>query len=340
MTGPSLAAVISNYNYGRHVGQALDSVLNQMQPFDEVVVVDDGSTDDSASVLARYADMPRVRVLRIPNGGQLGAVRTGIAASQCDYIYTLDADDFAAANLVESVRPLLGGEPAKVMFQLHAVNEDGSSLNSAFPIFPTNYNSSTMIEDNEGLGYYVSPPTSANVFSRRALERLGYEAFNSRGAFDGTPNLCMPYMGEIVVLPQPLAYYRVHGGNLGAWYNPTTELLKKEIDIFFQTWAEAAPALGLEALPFAASQPLYVRERHLMIACNENRLFILPQVWGYVSKLLAANLTAKEKLVLTAWAVSLLVPVSVLRSRAMRMRRSSVNRSRRLQALLNFLLRS
>jgi hypothetical protein len=76
-----------------------------------------------------------------------------------------------------------------------------------------------------------------------------------------------------------------------------------------------------------------------MISCNENRLFIMPQVRDYVSKLLATNLTAKEKLILTAWAVSLLVPVPALRSRAMRMRRSSVNRSRRLQTLLNFLLR-
>jgi glycosyltransferase involved in cell wall biosynthesis len=340
MAGPSLAAVISNYNYGQYVGQALDSVLNQTQPFDEVIVVDDGSTDDSPSVLARYADVPRVRVLRIPNGGQFRAERTGIAASQSDYIYTLDADDFAAANLVESVRPLLGREPAKVMFQLHAVNEDGSPLNSVFPIFPTNYNSSTMIEDNERLGYYVSPPTSANVYSRWALERLGYEALNSRAAFDGMPNLCMPYMGEIAVLSQPLAYYRIHGGSMSTWANPTTELLNKEIDIFLRTWAEAASALGFEALPFAASQPLYVRERHLMIASNENRLFILPQVWGYVSKLLTTNLTAMEKLVFTAWAVSLLVPVSVLRSRAIRMRRSSVNRSQRLNALLNFLLRS
>jgi glycosyltransferase involved in cell wall biosynthesis len=193
--GPRLAAVIANYNYGHYVGQALDSVLHQIQPFDEVVVVDDGSTDDSPSVLARYADMPHVQVLRIANGGQLGAMRTGIAASQCDYIYTLDADDFAAPNLVASVRPLLGREPAKVVFQLNAVNEDGSPLNSVFPVFPTNYNSSTMIEDNKGLGYYVSPPTSANVFSRQPLERLGYEAFNSRGVIDGTPSLCMPLHG-------------------------------------------------------------------------------------------------------------------------------------------------
>ena len=76
MKFPTIAAVIPNYNYARFLPYALDSVLAQTSPFDEIIVVDDGSIDNSLEVLARYDG--RIKVISIPNGGQLGAVRAGI----------------------------------------------------------------------------------------------------------------------------------------------------------------------------------------------------------------------------------------------------------------------
>src|SRR5262245_16836752 len=68
MTSLSFAAIVLNYNYAAFVADAVESVLKQSRPFDEVIVVNDGSTDNSLEVLEAYAD--RARVLDIPNGGQ------------------------------------------------------------------------------------------------------------------------------------------------------------------------------------------------------------------------------------------------------------------------------
>jgi glycosyltransferase involved in cell wall biosynthesis len=83
--------IITNYNYGRFLGACIDSALNQTRPAVEVIVVDDGSTDESASVLASFGD--RIRVIRTRNLGQAAALARGIRESTADLLCLLDADD-------------------------------------------------------------------------------------------------------------------------------------------------------------------------------------------------------------------------------------------------------
>ena len=88
------SVIVTSYNYAGYVAEAVDSALGQQPPAEEVIVVDDGSTDESPQVLeSRYDGNPRVRVIRTPNSGQLAAFRTGIGAVTGDLIAFLDADD-------------------------------------------------------------------------------------------------------------------------------------------------------------------------------------------------------------------------------------------------------
>ena len=80
----TLAAVVTSYNYARYLRQALDSLLTQIPPFDEIVVVDDGSTDDSLDVLAEYAG--RLKVFSVTNGGHFAAWRLAVSQTVSDYI--------------------------------------------------------------------------------------------------------------------------------------------------------------------------------------------------------------------------------------------------------------
>jgi glycosyltransferase involved in cell wall biosynthesis len=89
---PTVSAVIPSYNYGHFVGEAVESVLSQKyEPKVEVVVVDDGSTDDTRERLAKYGD--RIRYVHQQNRGLSGARNTGIREAKGEWIALLDADD-------------------------------------------------------------------------------------------------------------------------------------------------------------------------------------------------------------------------------------------------------
>lgn len=89
---PTVSVVIPAYNAAWCVAKAIDSVLAQDYRDFELIVVDDGSTDDTAAVLASYGDA--IRVIRKPNGGLSSARNAGIAAARSEFIAFLDADDW------------------------------------------------------------------------------------------------------------------------------------------------------------------------------------------------------------------------------------------------------
>lgn len=90
VTRPTVGVVITTYNHAHFLRDALDSVRSQTRAADAIVVVDDGSTDDPASVTAAYSD---VRLIRQDNRGLAAARNTGLAAANTTYVVFLDADD-------------------------------------------------------------------------------------------------------------------------------------------------------------------------------------------------------------------------------------------------------
>ncbi|MEO1182237.1 MAG: glycosyltransferase, partial [Cyanobacteria bacterium J06636_28] len=89
-TPPLVSIVINNYNYASFVGQAIDSALNQSYENVEVIVVDDGSQDNSRDIISSYGD--KIIPVFQKNGGQAAAFNAGFAHSSGDIICLLDAD--------------------------------------------------------------------------------------------------------------------------------------------------------------------------------------------------------------------------------------------------------
>jgi glycosyltransferase involved in cell wall biosynthesis len=137
---PLVSVVITTYNCGGYIGQALDSLLAQTYGHYEVIVVDDGSEDDTAQVLARYGD--RIRTFRQPNLGISRARNEAFRLCTGKYIAFLDADDrWKPYKLALQVAILEKMPDVGMLFTNYdLIDEDGeivatSAIESGFPIF-------------------------------------------------------------------------------------------------------------------------------------------------------------------------------------------------------------
>lgn len=102
-----LSVIIPAYNCEGSVGATLDSILAQTLPDFEVILVNDGSTDGTAAVLASYAKRDsRVRFLTVENGGPARARNLGISEATGDYLYFMDSDDLILPDMFETLLPL------------------------------------------------------------------------------------------------------------------------------------------------------------------------------------------------------------------------------------------
>ena len=108
-TAPSVSILINNYNYARFLGEAIESALDQTYGAFEVIVVDDGSADNSRSVVASYGS--RVRLIAKDNGGQASAFNAGFAASSGDVVCFLDSDDLFLPNKLKHVVEIFNENP-------------------------------------------------------------------------------------------------------------------------------------------------------------------------------------------------------------------------------------
>lgn len=124
-----ISVVIPSYNAGRWLADSLESVLGQTEAAGEVIVVDDGSTDDTAAILATYGD--RVRAVRADHGGLAAARNLGLTVARGDWIAFHDADDIALPDRLARLQAAVDRRPGA-----GAVFADGEQLGGGARIVP------------------------------------------------------------------------------------------------------------------------------------------------------------------------------------------------------------
>jgi glycosyltransferase involved in cell wall biosynthesis len=203
--------VITNYNYARFVGAAVESALALRWEDVEVVVVDDGSTDDSVQVLQQYAD--RVNVIRTENRGQREAANRGFAATSGDVVVFLDADDLLPPELAERLAAVWTPSVSKVQLRMQRIDEAGVPFGRPFPDWRSVPTSADVRRWVVHTSAQPTPPGSGNAYARWFLERIfPLDASLGRAADSG----CLaaaPFHGEVVTLPDVVVGYRKHGSN-------------------------------------------------------------------------------------------------------------------------------
>jgi glycosyltransferase involved in cell wall biosynthesis len=132
----AIATVIPLYNKAPHIAQAIESILAQSRPVNEIIVVDDGSTDGGAEIVKRYVRSHGVQLIQQANAGESAARNRGIDEAHSDLIAFLDADDVWLPRHIETLNKLVNLYPQAALYSTaHFIQRNGLfySPRSPFP---------------------------------------------------------------------------------------------------------------------------------------------------------------------------------------------------------------
>lgn len=216
MRAPRCASiVITNYNYGRFLADAIESALAQSHENTEIIVVDDGSTDDSRRVMRRYAN----RVIEVckANGGQASAYNAGFVVSRGDVVCFLDSDDTLFETAISrAVAFFQDPQVVKVEWQLQIVDALGVPTGNVVPEKPAPEGDlrQRTILNGPIYDWWFTPPSSGNCYSRQFLQRaIPVPEAPFRHGADVYFTVLAPLYGEIRRRSGPQGTYRVHDKN-------------------------------------------------------------------------------------------------------------------------------
>jgi len=211
-----ITTIIPLYNGARFITRALESVLDQTLPPNEIIVVDDGSTDDGPIIVQRFTNKYPIRLLRKPNGGQSSARNFGVANSNASYIALLDQDDAWYPNhLAELVRPFQETRPRElgwVYSDLDEVDGDGNMVVRSFLRMMPSAHPKRDVFTCLTTDMFVLP--SASLISRKAFETVGGFDEKLMGYEDDDLFLRLFRAGyDNVYLDVSLTQWRIHTGS-------------------------------------------------------------------------------------------------------------------------------
>jgi glycosyltransferase involved in cell wall biosynthesis len=223
---PSISAVVAAYQAEDWIAEAIESILGQTSPPNEVIIVNDGSTDGTARELGHFGD--RIRVIDQPNGGCPAAFNTAFRAARFDFIAMCGADDVWEPNKLELQRAAIVAHPEVDLLSGHALMTGLIEGEHGRP-------PGIGVLDNDELrdclfaeGCVICAPTM--VIRRQLFERLGpfVEDF---GADDYEYWFrCLRAGATFYYEPRPLVSWRHHGGNLSwksAWMDECAYQVRK-----------------------------------------------------------------------------------------------------------------
>lgn len=197
---------ITNFNYGKFIKQAIESVLKQTEQSFELIIIDDGSTDNSKEIIEKYKDLKNIRIVYQKNKGLNVTNNIALRAARGKYIVRLDADDYFSPNALELLLEKL---------------ESDSMLGMVFPDYFIVDTQGEVLErqkrhdfDNEVKLFDQAAHGACTMIRVQFLKEIGGydESFSCQDGYE----LWVKFTSKFKVsnINEPLFYYRKHGKNL------------------------------------------------------------------------------------------------------------------------------
>ena len=274
--GLFFSIVIANYNYGHFLRQAIESALTQDWDRLEVIVVDDGSTDNSADVIHSFGE--KITAIFKKNGGQRDANNVGFARSTGDVVIFLDADDVLMPGALRAIASVWRTGLSKVQVLMERVDAQGRRIHNALPKvrnvipkIPPGLSSEAIRHWAYETSEYPTPPGSGNAYARSFLERIfpldaSYDSFT-----DSTCIAMAPYLGDVETIAAPLVLYRMHGANDSAM-SASTSNFGREIARALKRHSAACKACAMTGRPAPPLSTLFCAPHLLQLRVASLRL--------------------------------------------------------------------
>jgi glycosyltransferase involved in cell wall biosynthesis len=203
---PLVTVYITNFNYGRFIRHSIDSLLAQSFQDFECIIIDDGSTDDSLEIIAKYQELPGFFVIKQKNKGLTKSNNIALKMARGTFIMRLDADDFLEPTALEELvkRMQEGPDFALVFPNYFLVDENGAILQEYKRI---DFEVQNVIMDRPAHG-------ACTLIRTKVLQDLGgyNESFTCQDGYDLWLKVIDNY--KVAHLPKTLFSYRQHGANL------------------------------------------------------------------------------------------------------------------------------
>jgi len=216
-----VSVIIPSYNHRHYIDKAIDSVLNQDLEDLELIVIDDGSSDDSLDYLRQVKD-PRYTLIEQKNAGAHNAINRGLSLAKGKYIAILNSDDIYHPQRLSRCVAALEEQPlGLVTTWIEVINQQGQALGIkegwknmlpwAIPAPSRSFAATQDFDLNLVVSNFVST-TSNMVFSRQLFETIGGMR-NLRFAHDWDFMFRAVEQFNCSIIEQPLMQYRIHGSN-------------------------------------------------------------------------------------------------------------------------------
>ena len=214
---PLVSVLVANYNYASYVAAAIESIQQQSYAPIEIIVCDDGSTDDSRAVVGSMAKKDsRIRLVEQENAGVAAALNRAYAVSRGEIVCLLDADDFFKPGKLSILVQAMQEAPDAgfVQHAMEVVDDRGQFIKTlpAHGLFESGWIAERVIARG---GRWRNMPASALSFRRKIADLLfPFPEEELRSMADAYLYMLAPLFTKVAYLPESLSAYRLHGANL------------------------------------------------------------------------------------------------------------------------------